>query len=131
MQQLYNFLKNIFIFHYNTNLYSLQIIKIKLSKVICTIGAVSSSTIMRYLSSGHTKQPFVYKQRAVLCFAYCFAMWTRCAIAGMVCPCIDEVGDINAPVAQKATFLSSPALIFCRIYEQSTDAEQPQPEPPE
>ena len=58
-------------------------------------------------------------------------MWIRCAIAGMVCPCIDEVGDIKAPVAQKSTFFISPQLIFCRIYEQSTDAEQPHPEPPE
>ena len=48
----------------------------------------------------------------------------------MLSPCWEDVGDISAPVAIIRTFFSSSAVILSRIYEQSTAAEQPQPEPP-
>ena len=55
---------------------------------------------------------------------------TKWAMEGMLSPCIDEVGDISAPVAQKSTLQSSPKVIFRKIYEHNTEAEHPQPEPP-
>lgn len=58
-------------------------------------------------------------------------MCSRWAIDGMLSPCIQAVGDISAPVAQKRMFLSSPFPSFFSRYEQRTDAEHPQPEPPE
>lgn len=57
-------------------------------------------------------------------------MSTACAIPGMLSPWREDVGDISAPVATKRTFFSIPFLMRFRIYEQSTLALQPQPEPP-
>ena len=50
---------------------------------------------------------------------------------GMLSPCIDEVGDISAPVDINKMFLKSPDSKRCITNELSTDALQPQPEPPE
>ena len=58
-------------------------------------------------------------------------MFTKCAIDGIDSPCCDDVGDINAPVAQNKIFLISPFLILFSISEHKTLAEQPHPEPPE
>ena len=51
-------------------------------------------------------------------------------IEGMLSPCCEAVVDISAPVAQKRMFFSVPFFTLSRKYPQSTDAEQPQPEPP-
>ena len=49
---------------------------------------------------------------------------------GILSPCCDEVGDIIAPVAINRPFFQRPCSMPSRIYEQSTEAEQPHPDPP-
>ena len=70
---------------------------------------------------------------AYLCTPAAFYAVTRCtrwAMPGMLSPCWEEVGDIRAPVPMNSTLFSSLRSILLRIYELSTAAEQPQPEPP-
>ena len=55
---------------------------------------------------------------------------TACAIAGIERPCCDDVGDINAPVAQNNTRDNVPFCSSLRIFEQTTDPLHPQPDPP-
>ncbi len=70
------------------------------------------------------------RYRGVFYYAVGLTRWTRWAIPGMLSPCWEEVGDIRAPVPTNRTLDSSFRSIFPRIWEQSTAAEQPQPEPP-
>ena len=58
-------------------------------------------------------------------------MRTAWAIPGMLSPWSEETGDIKAPVATNSTFLKKPLRNLLRIYEHSTLALHPQPEPPE
>ena len=57
-------------------------------------------------------------------------MTTAWQIEGMLSPCCAEVGDISAPVAAKSTRFQIPFSIAGRICPASTEAQQPQPEPP-
>ena len=55
---------------------------------------------------------------------------TAWQMAGMDSPCHVETGDMSAPVAQKSRLPSLRAWSCRRRYPHSTDAPQPQPEPP-
>ena len=57
-------------------------------------------------------------------------IFNKCAIEGMLSPCCDDVGDINAPVAMNKMFFNLPDFSCCMIYEQNTEPEHPHPEPP-
>ena len=49
---------------------------------------------------------------------------------GMLSPCWELVGDMSAPVAAKSTRFQRPFSIPGKICAPSTEAQQPQPEPP-
>lgn len=63
-------------------------------------------------------------------FIYSLHISMAWQIPGIDSPCIPDVGDINAPVGQKSTFLKAPSKNRFSIKEQSTEALQPQPDPP-
>ena len=58
-------------------------------------------------------------------------MATAWQMPGMLPPCWQLRGDMSAPVAATSTRFQVPFAMPFSIWPQSTEAQQPQPEPPQ